>query len=238
MKRSTTEGKAGCRGWRWTRHLRHPWGWCCLWRGLYFVLYFENPVFGAVLWGVCIWYCIWRGLDIWCSEGCIVWDYKCFLKACRAPPIYRPLGMYQVSKHSTWVYLSVSQPLWQKSQTSNSGRIIPQNAWFNFYWQSCKKLNIPSPTSLFPAGEYFEHTGEQNREPTNSERAQCRILRPFLTQVHNVINHLKCENISVCKGFIINTCEQYVQMFEQTNFGHFSVHQHHNSVEVIGKVQN
>ena len=44
--------------------------------------------------------------------------------------------------------------------------------------------------SLFPAGEYFEHTGEQNREPTNSERAQCRILRPFLTQVYNIIYNI------------------------------------------------
>ena len=44
MKRSAKEGKAGCRGWRWTRHLRHPWGWCCLWRGLYFVLYLGNLV--------------------------------------------------------------------------------------------------------------------------------------------------------------------------------------------------
>ena len=111
----------------------------------------------------------------------------------QGPLTYRPLGIYQVSdqtKHSTRVYLSLSQPRWQKSQTSNSVRTIPQNAWLNFDWQSFKKLNIPSPFlyhSLFPAGEYFEHTGEQNREPTNSERAQCRILRPFLTQVYNII---------------------------------------------------
>ena len=55
--------------------------------------------------------------------------------------------------------------------------------------------------SLFPVGEYFEHTGEQNREPTNSERAQCRILRPFLTQVHTILYILKDMKTSVCKGF-------------------------------------
>ena len=53
-------------------------------------------------------------------------------------------------------------------------------------------------TSLFISGEHFEHTGEQNREPTNSERAQCRILRPFLTQVNTqYYTSSKCENISV-----------------------------------------
>ena len=165
-------------------------------------------------------------------------------KGMQGPLTYRPLGIYQVSDQT--LYLSLLECL-----TASLAKITnikfsanyPTKCLTQFRQTKLQKnqhplsCNIFLYHSLFPVGEYFEHTGEQNREPTNSERAQCRILRPFLTQVHNVINHLKCENISVCKGFIINTCEQYVPMFEQTNFGHFSVHQHHNSVKVIGKVQ-
>ena len=164
----------------------------------------------------------------------------------QGPLTYRPLGIYQVSDQT--LYLSLLECL-----TASLAKITnikfsanyPTKCLTKFRQTKLQKnqhplsCNIFLYHSLFPVGEYFEHTGEQNREPTNSERAQCRILRPFLTQVHNVINHLKCENISVCKGFTKYpwTIKQNMQLFEQTNFRHFSVHQHHNSVEVIGKVQ-
>ena len=85
----------------------------------------------------------------------------------------------------------------------------PTKCLTQFRLQKLQEIQHPIPCniflyhSLFPAGEYFAHTGEQNREPTNSERAQCRILRPFLTQVYNIIIYVqyytssKCENISV-----------------------------------------
>ena len=61
-----------------------------------------------------------------------------------------------------------------------------------------------------------------------------------MRDIYTILYILKNVKTLVCKGLskYLWTIKQYVQMFKQTNFGRFSDHQYHNSVEVIVNVQN